>query len=91
MASSLSCVDGPKLGGPLVKVVVLLQFILLRASRRTTDIGFQVPWGMCFGGSVVLRFVIAFGTFRQIKTCQLEKDSVIYLKLMTLDSPLCHE
>jgi hypothetical protein len=89
MASSLSRVDGPKLGGPLVKVVVLPRYILLRASRRTTDIGFQVPWGMCFGGSVVL--VLVFGTFRQFKTRQLEKDSVIYLKLMTLDSPLCHE
>jgi hypothetical protein len=65
MASSLSHVDGPKLGRPLIKVIVLLRFSLLRAYRRTTDIGFQVRWGMfmCFGGSVVL----VFGTFRQLK------------------------
>lgn len=65
MASSLSHVDGPKLGGPLVKVIVLPRFSLVRTYRRTTVIGFQVPWGMCFGGSVVLVFV--FGTFRQLK------------------------
>jgi hypothetical protein len=61
MASSLSHVYGPKLGGPLVKVIVLPR--LLRAYRRTTDIGFEVRWGMCFGGSVVL----VVGTFRLLK------------------------
>src|SRR5216684_980446 len=69
MASSFFHVDGPKLSSPLVKVIVLLRYNLLRVCRRTTDVGFQVRCGRCFGGLVVL----VFGTFGTIKSTNWKK------------------